>query len=112
MPPTTSSQDPHLSSILREERVFPPPADFAAKARVKSLEEYELLYRRSIQDPEGFWAEAARELQWFSPWSKVLKWDSPWAQWFAGGKINLCYNCVDRHVIAGKKDKVAILWES
>jgi acetyl-CoA synthetase len=104
--------DPNLSSILRENRVFPPPPDFAAKAHVKSLEEYETLYRRSIDDPEDFWAEVARELHWFAPWTKVLDWELPWARWFVNGKTNLCYNCVDRHALGGKKDKVAILWES
>ena len=107
----TTPQDPNLSSILREHRVFEPSAEFAAKAHVKSLEEYESLYRRSIQDPEGFWGEVAKELHWFTPWSKVLEWDLPWAKWFVGGKINLCYNSVDRHALSSKRDKVAILWE-
>jgi acetyl-CoA synthetase len=102
---------PNLSSILREHRVFPPPAEFAAQAHVKSLEEYESLYRRSIQDPESFWAEIARELHWFTPWTRVLDWQPPSARWFVGGKINLCYNCVDRHALSDKKDKFAILWE-
>ena len=107
----TGTIDPNLSSILREHRVFPPPAEFAAQAHVKSLEEYETLYRRSIQDPQTFWAEIARELHWFSPWTSVLQWEPPIAKWFAGGKINLCYNCVDRHALGERKDKVAILWE-
>jgi acetyl-CoA synthetase len=107
----TGTIDPNLSSILREHRVFPPPPEFAAKAHVKSLEEYETLYRRSIQDPEGFWAEVARELHWFTPWTSVLDWQLPSAKWFVGGKINLCYNCVDRHALSDRKDKTAILWE-
>jgi acetyl-CoA synthetase len=102
---------PNLSSILREHRVFPPPAEFAAQAHVKSLDEYESLYRRSIQDPESFWAEVARELHWFTPWTRVLDWQPPSARWFVGGRINLSYNCVDRHALSDKKDKVAILWE-
>jgi acetyl-CoA synthetase len=107
----TGTIHPNLSSILREHRVFPPPPEFAAKAHVKSLEEYETLYRRSIQDPEGFWAEVARELHWFTPWTSVLDWQLPSAKWFVGGKINLCYNCVDRHALSDRKDKTAILWE-
>ena len=107
----TGTIDPNLSSILREHRVFPPPPEFAAKAHVKSLEEYETLYRRSIQDPEGFWAEIARELHWFTPWTRVLDWQLPSAKWFVGGKINLCYNCVDRHALSDRKDNIAILWE-
>ncbi len=76
----TGTIDPNLSSILREHRVFPPPAEFAAQAHVKSLEEYETLYRRSIQDPEAFWAEIAAELHWFAPWTKVLDWNPPVGQ--------------------------------
>jgi acetyl-CoA synthetase len=112
MKSSSTSQDPNLSSILREHRVFPPPAEFAAKAHIKSLEEYESLYRKSIDDPESFWAGVAKELHWFTPWTKVLDWNPPAAKWFTGGKINLCYNCVDRHALGALKDKVAILWES
>ena len=104
-------QEAHFSSMLRENRVFPPPAAFAEKARIGSMEAYEALYARSIQDPEGFWAEAAHELHWFAPWSKVLDWQLPHATWFAGGKLNLSYNCVDRHALGDKRDHVAILWE-
>ena len=107
----TSTTDPNLSSILHENRVFPPPAEFAAQAHVKSLEEYEALYRRSIQDPESFWAGIASELHWFTPWTKVLDWQPPSARWFVGGKTNLCYNCVDRHALGDRKNKTAILWE-
>jgi acetyl-CoA synthetase len=109
----SSSKTPqtNLDSSLRETRVFPPPADFAAKAHVKSLAEYEQMYSRSIADPESFWAEIAKELHWFTPWTKVLDWKPPLAKWFVGGKINLCYNCVDRHALSERKDKTAILWE-
>jgi acetyl-CoA synthetase len=115
MASSTSSVDPNLDSILREHRVFPPPAEFAAKAHVGSLAAYKELYARSVKDPEAFWAEIAKELHWFKPWTKVLDWSNdpqePWAKWFVGGKTNLSYNCVDRHVKNGKKDKTAILWE-
>ncbi len=104
-------QDHHFSSSLRETRIFPPPPEFAAHAHVKSMEEYRALYRRSIDDPEAFWAEAAKELHWFTPWRTVLEWKPPIARWFAGGKLNLCYNCVDRHVLNGRAEKTAILWE-
>jgi acetyl-CoA synthetase len=117
-PPSSNSspvsqpvQDAHFSSMLRENRVFAPPAAFAAKARIGSMEAYEAMYARSIADPEAFWAEAAKELHWFTPWTKVLDWQLPHAQWFVGGKLNLCYNCVDRHALTGKRDQVAILWE-
>ena len=103
--------DQNLDSTLREDREFPPPEEFAAKAHVRSLAEYEELYARSIADPEAFWESAARELHWFAPWTKVLDWDLPWAKWFVDGKINISYNCLDRHVHNGKGDKTAILWE-
>jgi len=84
---------------------------FAKEAHVQSLAEYEALYQRSIADPEAFWAEVAKDLHWFEPWTKVLEWDLPWAKWFVGGKLNLCYNSVDRHALGSRKDKIAILWE-
>ena len=107
--PTIMDQD--FDSVLRENRVFPQPEEFAAKAHIKSLEDYEELYARSVADPEGFWESAARDLHWFAPWTKVLEWNLPWAKWFVGGKINMSYNCLDRHVKSGKADKTAILWE-
>ncbi len=103
-------ENTNLDSTLRENRVFPPPAEFAAKAHIGSLEAYETLYRKSIDDPEAFWAEAARNLEWFAPWSKVLEGEFPRAKWFFGGKLNLCHNAVDRHAVA-TPDKIAILWE-
>ena len=108
-PETTIS--PNLESILRENRVFPPPEGFAKEAHIRNLPEYQRMYQRSVSDPEGFWADVARELHWFAPWKKVLEWALPSAKWFVGGKINLCYNCVDRHVTHGRAEKTAILWE-
>ena len=101
----------NMESLLRENRVFPPPANFAAKAHIKSLAEYEALYTRSIDDPESFWAEIARELDWFTPWTKVLEGGMGSAKWFTGGKLNLSHNCLDRHAKGARKDKTAILWE-
>src|ERR1700691_2491530 len=100
-----------IDSTLRENRVFPPPPEFSAKAHIKSLAEYEALYKQSIDDPETFWAEAAKELHWFKPWDKVLEWNLPWAKWFVGGKINLSFNCVDRHALGQRANKTAIIWE-
>ncbi|MGC8549374.1 MAG: acetate--CoA ligase [Acidobacteriaceae bacterium] len=108
---TTNNPEQNLDSTLREDRVFSPPEDFARHAHIKSLAQYEALYSRSIEEPEKFWEEVARELPWFEPWTKVLEWNAPWAKWFVGARLNLCYNCVDRHVQEGKRDKVAILWE-
>jgi acetyl-CoA synthetase len=107
--PVVTSQD--LESTLREDRIFPPPPEFAASAHIQSLEQYEALYARSIADPEAFWAEAASELHWFEKWTKVLDWNLPWAKWFVGGKTNLSYNCVDRHALGDKASKTAIIWE-
>ena len=70
---------------MHESRVFPPPAEFSAKARVGSMDEYERMYARSVEDPEGFWGEAAGELEWFAPWERVLDESGPRAQWFTGG---------------------------
>ncbi|WP_158912144.1 acetate--CoA ligase [Granulicella sp. L56] len=107
----SSVEHTNLDSSLRENRVFAPPAEFAAKAHVKSLEQYEAMYRRSVEQPEEFWAEAASELEWFAPWNKVLDGEGKDAKWFVGGKLNLSHNCVDRHALGTRKDKVALLWE-
>jgi acetyl-CoA synthetase len=107
----TTAENQHFSSILNETRVFPPPAEFAAKAHVSGMAAYQELYRRSIQEPEAFWAEIAGELEWFAPWTKVLDWQPPRAQWFVGGKLNICHNCVDRHALGTRADKTAIIWE-
>ena len=101
----------NMESLLRENRVFPPPAEFAAKAHIKSLAAYEAMYKRSIDDPEAFWAEIARELDWFTPWTQVLEGRMGSAKWFTGGKLNLSHNCLDRHVNSARSEKVAILWE-
>jgi acetyl-CoA synthetase len=100
-----------MESLLRENRVFQPPAEFAAKAHVKSLAQYEEMYRRSVEQPEEFWAEAAGELEWFAPWERVVDGKMGHARWFTGGKLNLSHNCVDRHALGARRDKVALLWE-
>jgi acetyl-CoA synthetase len=100
-----------IESVLQEQRVFPPPAEFAARARVRSMAQYEELARRAADDPELFWAEIAAELHWQEPWSNVLEWSLPDAKWFVGGKTNLAYNCLDRHLGGPRRDKVALLWE-
>src|SRR3954454_13724263 len=88
----------NITSVLKESRVFEPPEAFRAGANVSGMEAYEKLYRRSMEDPEGFWGDIARELHWFSPWTKVLDWEPPFAKWFVGGTTNLSYNCLDRHL--------------
>jgi acetyl-CoA synthetase len=108
---STFEESANLESSLRENRLFAPPAEFSAKANIKSLEQYEAMYRRSVEDPEEFWAEAAGELEWFAPWTKVLEGKASQAKWFVGGKLNLSHNCVDRHALGARRDKVALLWE-
>ena len=91
--------------------VYQPPAN--ANAHIKSLDEYQALYEKSINDPDAFWTERAEKLTWTKRWDKLQEWDYNTVdiKWFLGGKINACYNCVDRHVDEGRGDQVAILWE-
>src|ERR1700683_3686370 len=112
---TKALADLQASSIdytLQEDRKVDPPAEFSQHAHIQSLEEYEDLYKESINDPDKFWSRAADELHWFKKWDKVLEWNAPWAKWFVGGQINLSYNCLDRHVETARKNKAALIWES
>lgn len=106
-----SSPSSNITSVLKESRSFPPPPDFAQHAHVKNLAEYEALWNRAKNDPEGFWAEQAATLHWMKKWSKVLEWNEPFAKWFVGGKINVSDNCLDRHLAAGRGNKAALIWE-
>jgi len=101
-----------IESSLQENRLFPPPEAFAAKAHIGSMREYERLYRQSIDQPDQFWGSMADELHWFKPWNQVLEWKTPHARWFVGGKTNLSYNCLDRQIQRGRGDEVAILHEA
>jgi acetyl-CoA synthetase len=100
-----------IESVLKEGRVFTPAPDFSARAHIKSLQDYEKLYKQAEDDPEGFWANMAQELVWFKPWEKVLEWNLPFAKWFVGGRTNISYNCLDRHLTTARKNKAAIIWE-
>jgi acetyl-CoA synthetase len=101
-----------IKSVLREERVFNPPAEFSARARVPSMEAYEALYAQAEADPEGFWADRARELlHWDEPFTQVLDWQPPHARWFIGGRLNVSTNCLDRHLGTARQNKAAIIWE-
>jgi acetyl-CoA synthetase len=101
----------NIESLLKEKRVFSPSPEFSKNAHIHSLESYEAISKRAAEDPEGYWAGIASELHWFEPWKKVLEWDVPFAKWFVGGKTNIAYNCIDRHLATARKNKVAILWE-
>jgi acetyl-CoA synthetase len=101
-----------IDTVMHETRLFPPPAEFAARARIRSLAEYAELWNRAAADPAKFWAELARdELHWFKPFTKSLEWSEPFAQWFVGGRTNVAYNCLDMHLAAGRGGRAAILWE-
>ncbi len=103
--------DTHIISLLKEQRVFRPDPEFSKRAHISSLEAYDSVSKRASEDPEAFWADIASQLHWFAPWNKVLEWEMPFAKWFVGGKTNLSYNCIDRHLSTARKNKVAILWE-
>jgi acetyl-CoA synthetase len=102
-----------ITSMMEEKRIFYPPKELAKKAYVKSMEEYKKIYKRSIDDPEGFWGEMAQQLDWYKKWNKVLVEDFANAKhaWFVGGKINVSYNCVDRHCKTARRNKAAIIWQ-
>ncbi len=104
-----------ISVLLEEQRRFPPSEEFSRKAHIKTMAEYEAIYRRSVEDPERFWAEMAeKNLYWFKKWDRVLEYDfeKPFVKWFAGGKLNASYNCLDRHIGTPLRNKAAIIWES
>ncbi|HTY06417.1 MAG TPA: acetate--CoA ligase [Gemmatimonadales bacterium] len=96
-----------IETLLDEQRTFPPPPAFTAQAHVRD----DSPYRRARADREGYWADWARQLEWMRPWDRVLEWTPPHAKWFVGGKLNASVNCLDRQVRAGKRDKVALVWE-
>ena len=99
--------DDAIEVLLEEGRTFPPPEEFRQSGNLNDPGVWE----RADKDPEGFWAEQAQQLDWFKTWDKVLEWDCPWAKWFIGGKLNVSYNCLDRHVKTARKNKAAIIWE-
>ena len=86
--------DPHVL----DEKPVPPPEEFSKRAHVRSLDEYRKMYERAEHDPEGFWGEQAKLLDWFQAPTKVLEWDPPHAKWFSDGKLNVSHNCLDRHL--------------
>lgn len=102
----------NITTVLGEKRMFPPPQEFQSRANLNSIEEYDRLWAFAKDDPEKFWSEQASTLlSWQKPWKRVLDWNPPSAKWFDGGKLNACYNCVDRHIERGNGLKTAIIWE-
>ena len=106
-----SESNTGIESSMQENRLFPPPAGFAEKAWISSREQYETMYRQSIDQPEVFWGNAANELHWFEKWTTVLDWKVPDARWFVGAKTNMAYNCLDHQIAQGRGNKTAILYE-
>ncbi len=100
-----------IVNVMKEARLFPPPKEFAAKARIGSMEQYEKLWKEAAGDLEGFWGKMGHELHWFKPYSKVLQWNEPFAKWFVGGQTNVSYNCLDAHLNTPRRNKAAIIWE-
>jgi hypothetical protein len=104
-----------IEVLSTEKRTFPPSKEFSSKAHIKSMAEYEALYKKSIDDPDGFWGEMAeKNLTWYKKWDKVSDWDfnKPYIKWFVGGKLNASYNCLDRHINTPVRNKAAIIWEA
>ena len=99
--------DQTIDVLLEEGRSFEPPSSFVEQANISDPE----IYEKAKKDPEAFWEGFANELDWIKKWKKVLQWDPPHAQWFVGGKINACYNCLDRHIKNGLRNKAALIWE-
>lgn len=98
-----------LESMSQIDDKYEPNTELIEKAHVKN---YEKIYKASIEDPMKFWENIAKELEWFKPWEKIIDWNFPWATWFKGGKTNIVFNALDRHIKNGKKDKVALYWEA
>src|SRR3989344_3342919 len=101
-----------ITSLLSENRIFNPSPDFSNGAHIKSFEQYKDIYNKSIANPQAFCAEQAKELHWFKQWDSVFHYtDKPFVRWFEGGKLNVCYNCLDRHLLTWRKNKAAIIWQ-
>lgn len=109
-----------IESMMKEGRIYYPPEDLSRNAYIKSMDEYEKLYRESIDNPEGFWARQAEEsLSWFKKWERVLEYDftrigeaeGPYLRFFQGGRLNISHNCLDRHLDTWRRNKAAIIWQ-
>ncbi len=102
-----------IESVMLENRIFPPSADFSRRSLVKSFADYQEIYKRSVDDENGFWAEKAEELEWFKKWDNVREggYENVDFKWFIGGQLNVSYNCVDRHLTTARKNKAALIWQ-
>jgi len=100
----SASSEKSLSALLDERRTFPPTEEFRRRANANDP----AIYDRALRDPEAFWAEEAKKLDWFTPWQKVMEWNAPWAKWFVGGKLNVTYNCAILKRSGPRKPKSSI----
>jgi len=107
MAKTTAAGSTPIEALLKEKRKFAPPKDFAKRANINRAS----IYKEAAKSPTKFWERFARELDWFKPWKKTLEWKVPYAKWFVGGKINVSYNCLDRHINTARRTKAALIWE-
>ena len=96
-----------IDTLLQEDRVFPPSAEFVAQANAND----ESIYEHAFKDPKGWWESWAEKLDWFEKWHTTVEFQAPNAKWFVGGKLNAAYNCVDRHALGGRANKPAIIFE-
>jgi acetyl-CoA synthetase len=103
----SESKHVELDDLLHEDRTFEPSAGFRTHALVQDHS----IYEEADRDPDAFWARMASELEWSRPWSQVLDWKPPHAQWFVGGQLNVCVNCLDRHIRGARRNKAALIWE-
>ncbi len=111
IPPIPKPMSDNIESHLIEKRVFKPDKELSRSARISSMAQYKRMWKESVDKPATFWAREAKELHWHKRWKSVLKWDAPDAQWFAGGKLNVCENCVDVHARGARRNKAAIIFE-
>ncbi|MDP6446823.1 MAG: acetate--CoA ligase [Pirellulaceae bacterium] len=101
-----------IDSVMHEDRLFPPSEEFRSRASIDSPAAYQALYDEAKSDPVAFWDKLAKQdLHWFEPYSQTLEWDEPYASWFVGGKTNVSYNCLDRHLDTDRANKAALIWE-
>jgi acetyl-CoA synthetase len=124
MPPEVGGKPPleiaeeakqkEITSMMEEKRLFPPAQDFVEDTDITSMRSYKALYNWSVRDPEGFWGQLADQLDWYKKWDKFLEYDflhKPEVRYFIGGKINVCYNCLDRHLKTWRRNKAALIWQ-
>lgn len=108
---TTDKTVQSITSVQKDGVVIQPPKNFVAHGKIKSMSDYKKLYSESVKNPEKFWASLANDLYWHKPFSNVVSWKAPYSKWFVGGKTNLAYNCLDRHLNTHRKNKAAIIFE-